>query len=565
MSWLFGILRKNNSPFPKFELNEEFQKVEGTNLFLVLSQSINSTFVQSSKNNIQAFVGIPIIENDGVKINLAENHLKKLKYNNQEMIYGHFVFVNNLENHISVFNDKLGLRELYYFEKDDQLFFSTRIDLLQKHINSITLNPSKLCSLWLTNFQLSQNSVFNEIKRLGPNGRIVLDGNQLSITKKEFNVPNVNSKNDDFEKLVSKYCLVETIDENETTLALSGGIDSRYVLSSLLKGKQKFSCHTIVNEEDKDLKISEKICSKFKLQHELINRGTLNLGDIEDKILQYYKFISPNIPLTQMLDFGVYGMSYLKDKLILDGGFGGFYRRQYLNKFFIKGARNFNCDNWPNIQRLLAAPKPTIFSLQFHQKLENELKSEIIDLCSEFGEVDNKEKLAEILDVISVKYMLSNIYGSGQTILDQEITSIMPLAQKDVIDAGMNLSLTEKVDSKLFKKTIKKNKHELAKINLVNNNLENPYYLNYKLAMAKLLINRKFNKTQNYDRYKILFDSKNFILDLLNQREVIENSYLNSIDNSKMVDEFFKGDLSKGIFVDWLMTFVLWSRANGIT
>ena len=97
------------------------------------------------------------------------------------------------------------------------------------------------------------------------------------------------------------------------SLALSGGIDSRLVLSILLKNEQKFKCHTLVNEENKNLKISEKICKIFELEHELLPRENINIAENEEQILHYYKNIPPTIPLTQLLDFGFYGINYLKD------------------------------------------------------------------------------------------------------------------------------------------------------------------------------------------------------------------------------------------------------------
>ena len=67
MSWLFGILQKQNILSSKFNLDEEFQKVETKKLFLAVSNSRNSSLVMSSPNNIQAFVGIPIIDDGGKK------------------------------------------------------------------------------------------------------------------------------------------------------------------------------------------------------------------------------------------------------------------------------------------------------------------------------------------------------------------------------------------------------------------------------------------------------------------------------------------------------------------
>jgi Asparagine synthase len=561
MSWLFGILQKQNPLSVKIKIDEEFQKVETKNLFLAVSNSRNSSLVTTSQSDIQAYVGIPIIDIDGNKRIINHDLFSKLNSIKPQKLFGHFIYINYSDNRIIISNDTFGLRELYYFENKEQIIFSTRIDLIQCHIADFKINSEVFSSLWLTNFQLSNNSIINEIKRLGPAGTIYYDWKELRISNNKFTKSVLPDSVERFPELVSKYCNNNFHSYENMSLALSGGIDSRFILSILLKNEQKFHCHTLVNEENNDLKISEEICRKFDIKHELLPRENLSIAESEDQILSYYKNIPPTIPLTQLLDFGFYGINHLKDNILLDGGFGGFYRRQYLNKLYLKGLKKFDIDSAEEIRDLLFAPKPPIFNNIFQDQLEKSLYNIVVEMISGFASSKNESDLAEILDLISIEFMLSNIYGSGQTILDQKLVSIMPLAQKDVIDFGMNIFLGVKKDSKLFKNLIRNNETKLAQINLVNNNLENPFYLNYKLAMIKLLLHRKFIKSNNYERYIIFMSSKEYIYDLLSSNSVKNNDYLEYKENMKMVSQFFNGDLSKGEYVDWLLTFVLWSKA----
>ncbi len=559
MSWLFGILQKQNSLSVKIKIDEEFQKVETKSLFLAVSNSRNSSLVTTSQSNIQAYVGLPVIDVGGNKKII--NNALILNSIIPDKLFGHFIYINYSDNRIIISNDTFGLRELYYLESKEQIIFSTRIDLIQCHIADFKINPEEFSSLWLTNFQLSNNSIINEIKRLGPSGTIFYDWKELIISNNKFIKSVVPNPVERFPELLSKYCSNNLTSNENISLALSGGIDSRLVLSILLKNEQKFNCYTLVNEENNDLKISEEICRKFDIKHELLPRENLSIAESEDQILSYYKNIPPTIPLTQLLDFGFYGINHLRDNILLDGGFGGFYRRQYLNKLYLNGYKKFDIDSADEIRDLLFAPKPPIFNNLFQSQLEKSLYNIVVEMISGFESPNNKSDLAEILDLISIEFMLSNIYGSGQTILDQKLVSIMPLAQKDVIDFGMNILLGVKKNSKLFKNLIRNNERKLAQINLVNNNLENPYFLNYKLAIIKLLFHRKFVKKNKYGRYSVFMNSKEYIYDILSSNSVKNNEYLAYDANMKMVSQFFNGDLSKGEYVDWLLTFVLWSRA----
>jgi len=160
--------------------------------------------------------------------------------------------------------------------------------------------------------------------------------------------------------------------------------------------------------------------------------------------------------------------------------------------------------------------------------------------------------------------MFPNIYGPGQTLLDQEFISLMPLAQKDMVNIGLNILYEQKVDSKFFKNFIRNAKYKLTKFNLVNNNLEYPFSLNYKIAIIYLLTNRRLKKQRNLTRYNVFLNSKSFIYDLLNTKKIMESNFLDYSNTVKEIDLFYKGDFSKGNYIDWFLTFTFWSKANKI-
>ncbi len=563
MSWLFGILQKSKQSKFNFKLDEDFQKVELDNLFVAISKNSKTAFIKSTPTSISAYVGVPIIEENNKKKLLNKKSFYNSNSINVNNLFGHFVWLNYSNNVLELFTDTLGLRELYYVDSEKQFIFSTRIDLITKFLAEANIDIKEFSTLWLTNFQLSNNSIVNEIKRLGPGGEIIFSNSKIKISHNKFVKTTVKSPLEKFPRIISDYCSVEK-DSHKVSLGLSGGIDARVILSFLLKSENDFSCHTIINEEDNDLKIASELCNTLDLRHKLIERENINLAEYEKDILQFYKNIPPKIPLTQLLDFGIYGKEYLQNYILQDGGFGEFYRRQYLSRIFLRGFSKFNLEKAENIKNILYAPKPQIFKDEVSIQLENSVDGFVKELISSFPIPRSENELAEILDLISINFMLPNVYSPGQIILDQNYISFMPLTQKDTINCGMNILFNEKSDSKMFKKIIKNSNSKLTRINLVKNNLENPFWLNNKLVMLRLVINRKFARQKNFERYRILYNSKEYILDLINDINTKNNEYLSYSENIKFTNQFFNGDLSKGSFVDWLCTFVLWSRANSV-
>ena len=562
MSWLFGIVHKKSGFYSEPDIDKDCYFVRNKNLFFAVNKGPNSLFSQSTPNNFRSIVGVPIIKSKGSKKLLNQESFFKLPSINSEDLFGHFVSCTYSKNKLEIYNDIFGLRDLFYLEAEGQYIFSTRIDLINLYTDELTLNPKEFSSLWLTQFQLSTKSIFNEIKRLGPAGKITIENNKLSVTNKQFEKSKIDNAKESFEEILSQNSIIKRNDK--ISLALSGGIDCRLLLSHLLKDDLDFSCHTYINEEDKDLKISKKICNDFGIEQKLINRELLNISDIEQDVLNYYKSIQPVIPFTQLLDFGVFGKEYLKNKFIIDGGYGEFYRRQFYSRLFLKGFEVFNSENISLLANFFLSPKPKIFNSDFYHGLISQVNTFMLNLVSSFDTPKNDTEFSDILDLTTLRFKLSNVYGAGQTILDNYTIAIMPMAQKDTINAGLNISPKEKMYSRFIKDHVKYVNLRLSQINLVKDNLENPFYLSNKITLVRLYLYRKYLKKENYQRYAILQKNKEFILDILNSQEVINNSYLSSHDNQIITEQFFNGDLSKGNYLDWLLTFVFWAKANRV-
>ena len=563
MSWLFGALQKRNSPDINFTIEEDYQKQKLDNLLLFVGGNSNTSYLNLKSDTLFAYVGVLLKkQNDSIKIIHNSNNTDLLiDYNEFD---GHYVLVSYSKGVLKISNDKFGLRELYYYELNDYFIFSTRLDLLIPYVSDNSINYNSFGSLWLTNFQLSNKSIFDKISRLGPSGRIICDQDNITINNNKFIKSEIDESKQEIQKELSSFCQPNGLNDKPISLALSGGIDSRLIMAELLKFEQKFSCHTFINEDDKDLEIAQILCEKYNVELTLLAREKVSLEFIEKKILNLYTHISPNIPITQLLDFVFYGDSYLSDKLILDGGFGGFYRRQYLNKIYLKGHSIFNINKSDKVEALFFAPKPSIFNDDISSQMSAGLSLDISNLIESFNTPQTKEELAEILDLISIQYMLPAVYSSGQITLDQNYISYMPLTQERLINLSMNIPQKDRKDSVFIKKLIKDSHKGLEKVFLVNNNIKYPYWLNYKVDMVKLIINRKLLKKDNYSRYDVYLNSRDKIFDILNSSDFRNNPLFNQKTIHNHVEQFFKGNYSLGNYLDWFLTFYYWSKANGL-
>lgn len=553
MSWFYCEVGQNLNGQIQLK-NEIGKEIKEDGFYLFVGGKTNSQIYSDNKKT-SVYVGVPIFDDNG--------HKKLLSHETSENDIpqnGHYVRLSYNQKNLIIQNDTLGLREVFFTKQRNNYIFSTRIDLLPNK----ELNLHNFSSLWLTNFQLKNNSIFNNINRLGPGGKIHLFENELKVENSSFRHPASTKSFDQnqFGKTLASYSKIIHPEGKKTTLALSGGIDSRLMLSSLINSESIFNCHTLLNDETKDIKISKQLTRILGLNHITIEREEINLSSLES-CFNDYSMIPPVIPISQLADFSYFGREYLRNTLMLDGGFGGIYRRQYLNKIYIRGAKRFSLNNEAELKTLFSAPKPEIFNPEIQNHLTDSLTSSIRDLINLFEPPKNKQGLAEILDTIAIYFMLPNIYGPGQTILDQFTTSIMPLAQSDSLTSGLEVNNKIRENSVFVKKVIHNQIPALTKVNLVNNNFEYPFKLNYKLAMISRLLVSRIKQKQTLNRYNIYKNSKEQIFDIVNSSIFNNQDVLNKRKAKTEIELFFSGK-SNGGYIDWFFTMFFWLRNNRI-
>ncbi len=253
MSWIFGIagdtnlLNKSNPFFPK----EIKYKYEASKL-LVYSDGIDETTICKATSENSGFIvlglGIKSLSDKFGFINVSEWE-KIISENNVEelSLNGHYVVIKYENDSIKIFNDRLGVRDLFFYKIESSIIFSTRLDWVTKFQNDSKIDLKEFGSLWITSIQIMHGSLIKGILRLGPGAKAAIDVNSNTIEiKNKIWEPEWN-KTYTKQDLIS--CLEELIlfpskHEAKTTLGLSGGLDSRTLLALFLKNNTKIFQHT---------------------------------------------------------------------------------------------------------------------------------------------------------------------------------------------------------------------------------------------------------------------------------------------------------------------------------
>jgi hypothetical protein len=555
MSWLFGYF----GDLERFKINLPeipIYSYQGSNLILYTGGNNQTVFHKSDNlsSSCWAVAGVGLKRSGNGYKNLNINNFLSQKEVNLNSVNGHYVAVKFGYDEIKFFTDELGLRDLHIVKLRAGWGFTTRIDWLKYFLNP-EIDLIEFGSRWLLQNQISQSSIIKNAKRLVSANATIKNGN-LKVEKKhwepEFRV--VNGKGE-FEKILKNLLSVEN---KKITLSLSGGLDSRLLLSLLInKNSEDWETHTFGDPNHPDSKIASNIMKSFSLENKVINDVIPSSGKAENLLINYAVRSVVTNPVSSVLNLRFYNCIADKNKVITDGGFGEIWRREFANRLLYLGKKALLDRNAERIFELLRYQKAKIFNTEALNNMKTGALNQITNFIQESDDV-RKIGAGKWVDLFSIKTRLPNYYAPEQSRVDDYATSFMPFVQKDLLNILFNLDDSDKRNGKLFKQIIRQNSPQLARIQLVKGNITLPFNSSSLNARLNAIIKHRLGKYyKNNLTAELFYSIKDFILDLLHSSGVRSCEFY----DRKKIELLAKGfnDNEVGIIreLDWFLSFEL--------
>ncbi|WPL17659.1 Asparagine synthetase [glutamine-hydrolyzing] 3 [Thiorhodovibrio winogradskyi] len=199
---------------------------------------------------------------------------------------------DRLNSKVHIFADFFGLENIFYYYDNDKFALSTNI----KNISAIpgidrTVDMETLASFWNFGFAINQQTPFKEIKLLPP-------GTLLSLDLKNWKLAHHTYANlldlfhfggDDSQDLAEPVRLfqhavnIRTSDYASTRLglSLSGGLDSRAILSAIGEKSAKLTTYTLGLKKCADEILAEKMAAICNTKHTFVPIDQTALEDFE--------------------------------------------------------------------------------------------------------------------------------------------------------------------------------------------------------------------------------------------------------------------------------------------
>ena len=176
--------------------------------------------------------------------------------------------------------DRLGIKPLYYYFKDDKFIFSSELKsiLLYKEFKK-EINYQALDDFLTLRFVPGPDTIFKNIKKLSPSCIAILEKNKLKIKKYwKINMNPINKPVNYFVKILQKELegavKRRLISDVPLGAFLSGGIDSSTVIAYMAKLKEEpirtYAVSFGYEKEKDEMSYANLIANKFKTDHKEI-------------------------------------------------------------------------------------------------------------------------------------------------------------------------------------------------------------------------------------------------------------------------------------------------------
>jgi hypothetical protein len=575
MGYLFGYYGKNVRKAVEFTESLDIKALytlKRDNLFIAFGGIPETCIVNNNKESGWAVLGLGILlkEHGSEIMNKKEwqQALKDIKNINKK-INGHYILVKWRKNNINFISDPLGLRNLYYFSEKEEKVFSTRLDWIAKFRKKCSIDFETFGSSWLTYNNLSYNPIIKSIKRIGPGGKISITKGKLKATREEW-LPSF--RNYDFlelEERLIKISIPEPFRNKTLSFGLSGGFDSRMFLSILFPASasnltRKIMTHTFGEKDDPDVEVARRITKDLQIPHKYLNEKTIYDDTYFSNLHSFVSQSNMIGPASSYQIMRYFSHKYFKDKILIDGAFGGIARRVQHNRLLKFGYKGLKEGNPELIYKHIEFPRGTIFRDKYMKEMKRGTIGQIVNLIERLPSV-KKIGCENFVDLLTIKTRPPNYSGAEQARLDNMMVNYIPFLQIDILDTIFGMDLYWRENGRYFRRIVKKFRPELIRYPITKGNNKFPYILPTSVATAYIkLKDNIFPSYRNDHRIKFYYQLKKHILGFLDSNDFKNFSPYHHKRIKNIINDFYAGLHSNVNNVDWWYTFEIWRRELGI-
>lgn len=182
-------------------------------------------------------------------------------------------------------SDALGFRHIYLYQCEEWVALSTSARALTRYVDTKQLDLNGVAVQSLLGWQLGDRTLYRGISKLPAGAMVRLSSGTASLTSvSEFVPPGIVSVHeavDSASLLLTEYMESYLDDNPDATLQLTGGQDSRILLSAIpVSRRRSLRVITLRSADSDDVRIASRLASRYGMIHSVGNLD--KLADMPD-------------------------------------------------------------------------------------------------------------------------------------------------------------------------------------------------------------------------------------------------------------------------------------------
>jgi len=573
MGWMLGLAgnySENELQKLKSILPLPLHSFKSDKIYLAAGGIPETCLSSISENNTSGWIACGV----GIKY---ENGSASLMYKNdwdseltnqnfsQYNLNGHFAAARWNENKLELFTDQLGIRNIYLTKLNDCVVFSTRLEWLSKLSKNISIDWEEVGACWFLLNQISKKSILKNVERMSQGGKVLVNLNPLAfqIKNRPWHPDLVPSlpPDKDFISTLRDFTLCALNNDRKLSLALSGGIDSRILLSFLISSKSNNWClHSFNLADHPDTKVAKEISEKLNVEHFFWKPSIPPVKESVSEMIEYIGETMLTSPASKFLNLVFYSTLYNQNKVVIDGGYGEIARRRYLVNLLFKGRDAIYKNDSKKIILLLKYNRSDIFKDDYVKLMQSGMQKQMDEIFHTMPPVKNFG-IKNWLNLFAIRTRVV-YFAVEQARSDSILLNYMPFIQPSFLKKVFETSVKGRSNNKLFYKIIKDFSPSLSLVPLVKGGATYPFGLGNE--STSILIKLK-SRLGFYYRDNLLIQFletlSEYIQDTINSGDVASCEYYDKKKVKDMIEGFYrKKNPALANEIDWWFTFDTWRR-----
>ncbi len=446
-----------------------------------------------SSNEIQVFIyGYPYYENKDSWIK-SENIVTD--YNRYVLefiknIDGAFtiMIIDNIKEQLYIVSDIYRLYSLYYYyNSENEINISTKVSNIKQKKKDIDFNDLTIKEFLNFGFVMGTKTICKSINKF-ESAKIYSFNKQLQLNKKQyFEIKSTDrfSINDYFDEFNSHLSKGERLSE-KISLPLTAGLDSRTILSGLLKYKNKIVCYTHGEKKSIDVKRAKNICKKLNLKHHYYstNKNRDELSNAIHLLSENFEGMINSVLFAHLIN------SYSNQSKLattLFNGNGGELLRYYYFSTDITNTNDFTNNIYKKL-KLSHLPNNIYVDKLIEEKLKQSIQSEI--------NIYSKEKIESMCNSFYLYNRYSNFSGFSLKLAGQYQNIFLPFISKKLLNILFNINPKTILSNELQSYIIKNNSVLLTKYLVNDYKICNNWNLLMLVTFFSMIIEKVFFKVK---------------------------------------------------------------------